>query len=483
MKIKKGLLFIDETSEAAAVHDLYHGDDSDPDLETTSSTRVGDAVIAPLANLAEDSSISPSPPRPHSTNEVALGSHNDINSREKSLTENLDSHIDPYPLETLTHPCLSPDSLIPYQGNPPEQLLPSASASKIVHNRTLSGSTFSYHGTPQDSTQRPQSSDGGHHRGGDVYLRRPQWPITNPQDAMLFRHFIQKLAPLFDMCDDERHFARVVPRRAVFCPPLMNAMLAASAKHLSRVSNFDGLAVDEHHQNCINTLIPILSTSAAIMDENLLPAIVILRFIEELDSPLSSPAPESHLLGTRVFVSAQEDMCGYTSLWRAAYWLALRQEIHMAFVQTRPIHDSFALEKAEQVIRRDDECDSGCSYANLIILHCAACIRYFYGSEPANAARWRELKETLDTLWEDRPWMFYPMYSDDGDSKAVFPVRQYVNDAVVTGVQHYLLVQILMAAHDPTTPKLGPDQARATREIDRTIKHNVRLLCGIAEVR
>jgi hypothetical protein len=54
---------------------------------------------------------------------------------------------------------------------------------------------------------------------------------------------------------------------------------------------------------------------------------------------------------------------------------------------------------------------------------------------------------------------------------------------VVTGVQHYLLVQILMAAHNPATPKLGPDQARATREVDLNIKRNVSLLCGIAEVR
>jgi hypothetical protein len=300
---------------------------------------------------------------------------------------------------------------------------------------------------------------------------------------MLFRYFIQKLAPLFDMCDDERHFARVVPRRAVSCPPLMNAMMAASAKHLSRVSGLDGFTVDRHHQKCINSLIPILSSSAAIMDENLLPAIVILRFIEELDAPRDSPAPESHLLGTRVFVSAQEDMCGYTSLWRAAYWLALRQEIHMAFVQTRPIHPSFALEKAQQVVRRDDEHDNGCSYANLIILHCAACIRYFYGPEAPNAAKWQDLKDTLDGLWDQRPWMFYPMHAKDDDSRSVFPIRQYLNDAVVTGVQHYLLVQILMAAHNPATPKLGPDQARATREVDLNIKRNVSLLCGIAEVR
>lgn len=312
----------------------------------------------------------------------------------------------------------------------------------------------------------------------NIKLDSSQWCFHDAQEAMLFRYFAQKLAPLFDMCDDERHFAQIVPRRAIFCPPLMNAMLAASAKHLSRVSDFDGLVVEQYHQKCLNVLIPALSSSTAVMDENLLPAVVILRYMEELDVPISTSTLESHLLGTRVFVAAQEELCGYTGLWRAAFWLALRQEIYLAFIQARPVHSSFVLENAEQLIQQDD---SGCNYANLMILHCAACMRYCYGSELQDVATWEKLKTRLDALWEERPWMFSPMYEEDGETD-VFPVRQYLNDAVVMGVQHHLLAEIIMAAHNPKIPRLGPGQLTATRETDRAIKYNVRLLCGIAEV-
>ncbi|KAK2608761.1 hypothetical protein QQS21_002750 [Conoideocrella luteorostrata] len=340
--------------------------------------------------------------------------------------------------------------------------------------------SVSYLHSPENNIISPIVSIHNPESSGIIHLSSPKWPITEHQEAMLFRYFIDKLSPLFDMCDDERHFEKIVPRRAVFCPPLMNAMLAASAKLLSRLDGFDGVTVDKYHQDCLNALIPAMSSSAAAMDENLLPAIVILRYMEELDEPLTAPAPESHLLGTRVFVAAQEDMCGSTGLWRAAYWLALRQEIHFAFVQTRPIHSSFVLEKAEQVIRQDDD-DSGCSYANLMILQCAACIRYCYGSDTQSHLAWQSLKDRLDILWQNRPWMFYPMHAQDHLPDAL-PVQQYLNSAVVTGVQHWLLAQILMAAHNPTTPKLGPGQARAAREVDTEIKTNVRLLCGIAEV-
>src|ERR1700733_11257546 len=42
----------------------------------------------------------------------------------------------------------------------------------------------------------------------------------------------------FDLCDPERHFALVVPQRARSCPPLLNAIFTASARHLSRLAKY-----------------------------------------------------------------------------------------------------------------------------------------------------------------------------------------------------------------------------------------------------
>ncbi|KAH6956800.1 hypothetical protein DER45DRAFT_506193 [Fusarium avenaceum] len=311
-----------------------------------------------------------------------------------------------------------------------------------------------------------------------IYLDAPRWPLEDPQEAMLFYNFIHVLAPLFDLCDSERHFATIVPRRAVICPPLMNAVLAASAKRLSRVDGFDGLVGDRYHQNCLDALIPALSSTAAVMDENLLTAIVILRYMEELDVPLSADAAsESHLVGTRVFVAAQEKVLDFTGLRRAAFWVALRQEIHMSFMQARPVHPNFALEDISRLVQNDDTC---CTFANLTILQCAACLRYCYGSEDQSFSAWQRLQDAQESWWAERPWHFYPMYINE-DAPGSFPQALYLNEAVVTGVLHHLLIKVLLAAHNPRTPKLGPGQAKAAKSINEEIRKTVKMVCGVAE--
>ncbi|KPM38397.1 hypothetical protein AK830_g8152 [Neonectria ditissima] len=312
-----------------------------------------------------------------------------------------------------------------------------------------------------------------------IYLETPRWPLEDPIEAMLFQTFVNNLAPLFDLCDSDRHFATVVPRRAVMCPPLMNAVLAGSAKRLSRISDFDALVGDRYHQKCLDVLIPALSSSAAVMDENLLTAIVILRYMEELDVPImsSATASESHLMGTRVFIAAQDKLSEFASLRRAAFWVALRQEIHMAFIQARPVHPNFDLESISRLVVPDE---NGCSFANLTILHCAACLRYCYGAEEHSTNTWEKLRASQDRWWVERPWYFHPMYINE-QSDAVFPQVTYLNDAVVTGVLHYYLVQVLLAAHNPKAPRLGPGQAIAFRATNEEIKKNVRMVCGVAE--
>lgn len=126
-----------------------------------------------------------------------------------------------------------------------------------------------------------------------IYLEAPAWPLQDRHEAHLMRYFIDNLACSFDLCDPDRHFALVVPQRAAVCPTLLNAIFAASARHLSRVSDFDPYVADRYHQECLKHLIPMLNDSAAIMDENLLAATVILRFLEEVEGRMLLVSPES----------------------------------------------------------------------------------------------------------------------------------------------------------------------------------------------
>lgn len=93
----------------------------------------------------------------------------------------------------------------------------------------------------------------------------------------------------------------VVPHRARKCPTLLNAILSAAARFFSTLSRPMQLDVirkygfpadlvigDEimlhYHSRCIAQLRLASEQPDAIMDEDLLAAVVVLRFYEELDS-------------------------------------------------------------------------------------------------------------------------------------------------------------------------------------------------------
>lgn len=116
-----------------------------------------------------------------------------------------------------------------------------------------------------------------------IYIDNPQWPLRDLEQANLMRYYIENIAPFLDLCDLKRHFALVVPYRAASCPPLLNAIFAASARHLSRVAGADAWVADNYHSECLKSLIPLLNDSTALTDENLLAAMIILRYHEEIE--------------------------------------------------------------------------------------------------------------------------------------------------------------------------------------------------------
>jgi hypothetical protein len=74
-----------------------------------------------------------------------------------------------------------------------------------------------------------------------------------------------------------------VPERAMSCPVLLNALLAFSARHLSRTSDYDPAIADYYHQKCVRLMIPMLDQKELVADETLFAAAVILRAFEETD--------------------------------------------------------------------------------------------------------------------------------------------------------------------------------------------------------
>lgn len=310
------------------------------------------------------------------------------------------------------------------------------------------------------------------------------WPLQGPEEAHLLRYFIDTLALNFDICDPRRHFQLIVPQRAAHCPILLNAIFAVSAKHLSSLHpNYDPLISDRYHGECIKHLIPMLNDEQAVFDEDLMAATVILRYLEEVGVPVSGTTEQNHLLGTRVFLSAQDATLLNGGLREAAFWIGLRQEIYVAFVNQRSVIPTLEHLQFDQTFEPAEDH----VWANRIIAHCAEVLRYCFGEDlnSMTPSRYTELTSYAENWVHMKPTSFTPMFVGtpsvlDDDVNTVFPQIWYVSDAVTTGCQHYHLAHILLLAHSPRLPRLGPGLRKALKEIDKEIRNDVIALCGMA---
>lgn len=73
-----------------------------------------------------------------------------------------------------------------------------------------------------------------------------------------------------------------------YSPLLMNAILAVSALHLSRVSDLDTYEAVRYHDRCLGLMVPLLNDPDRVKDDNLLMTTVILHLYEDINS-MASP--------------------------------------------------------------------------------------------------------------------------------------------------------------------------------------------------
>ncbi|KAK6001804.1 hypothetical protein QM012_002294 [Aureobasidium pullulans] len=283
---------------------------------------------------------------------------------------------------------------------------------------------------------------------GILYTERPIWPLKSAQEAQLMRFFVEKIAPAIDLCDRDRHFALVVPQRASQCPILLNAVFAASARHLSTISEFDPIVSNKYNQECLKHLIPKLSDADAIMDENLLAATVILRHLEELEISMSGSDTENHLLGTHLLMSAQEHHRALAGgLRKAVYWFGLRQEIYVSFLKQRPIHDSFKRCTMDVPLNPIDDFD----WANSIIARTGEVIQFCFDEREHSTTNYDHIVQHFDAWFIQKPDSYMPIYSVEANSTNIFP-------ELWLGVAH----------------------RNALKEVGEVLKDQIKIICGIA---
>ncbi|KAJ5542714.1 transcriptional regulator family: Fungal Specific TF [Penicillium sp. DV-2018c] len=316
--------------------------------------------------------------------------------------------------------------------------------------------------------------------GSERPQQRP-WPLRDPQEAGLLRHFVDEVAPFFDCTDSQRHFAIHIPFRARRCETLFNAILAMSARHLNRTRDFDPFVSDHYYQACLEKLIPALNDHGITMDDDLLAATVILRLLEEFDVPLAGADIRGHSFGTKAFIRDPTLMTATTSLRQAVYWSGLRQEIYNALsLQQAPDFDLSSLNlNVEYNPLGPDAGD--CVWANQAIAHCAHVLVFCFGEAPRSEAVHADLKTQNQQWRETRPDSFDPYFvGEDVEVGTEFPDIRFGCPWHAIGNQYNHLAHILLLVHDPSLPTIGPLRRRLVQEADDHIRKGVWTVCGIS---
>lgn len=258
--------------------------------------------------------------------------------------------------------------------------------------------------------------------------------LSDPSEAKLLRHWVEKLASSFDLTDPLCYFRTVIPQRALNEPVLLNAIFAASARHLSRVDkSVDPYLSDRYHQQCIELLIPMLNDDSAALNENLLASTVILRYLDETDASVSEHVTldnSGHLIGIHTLIIAQESSAVLGGIRQAAFWVGLRQGIYLAFVKQQSIIPPLQHCNVDRSFTSADEA----TWANRIIVKCAEVIRYCFTQDEheRTPARYLELRQYCEDWLKCTPPSYNPIYYQDMNETNVFPEIMYLSDA--TGI-------------------------------------------------
>ena len=222
--------------------------------------------------------------------------------------------------DAADHDALSPEVPEQVHLQQPSSLSPGIIGDHPVHSSSYSSSKRGTYPTPstlyeeqddtadhgplhqQNKTKRPQQDLA---YSPKYSYERAGWPLKCAKEFYLLQHYIDKLGSWvsldrskiigsyiklhlqFDVADSKRHFTKTAPIMAASSPLLMNAILAISALHLSRVSDYDAYEAVRYHDKCLQLMVPMLNDHNEPKDDNLLMTTVFLHLYEDLDCKFS----------------------------------------------------------------------------------------------------------------------------------------------------------------------------------------------------
>ncbi|KAF2721433.1 hypothetical protein K431DRAFT_268484 [Polychaeton citri CBS 116435] len=298
------------------------------------------------------------------------------------------------------------------------------------------------------------------------------------REALLLQHFIVKLAPWVDACDEAFHFATDVPKRAIRRPMVLYAVLCVASRHQATMLGHGEHEAEYYHGLCLRLVIEALSEPKETYDDNLLVTVATLSIYDQIDQP--SGNCHHHLEGTGQLLSVTPSFAHSGGLAEAASWLCLRQDITMAMCnQQAPVLCLEHYDKSSVFSFRDD---AAC--ANVIVLLCAKILQALYACDRGSKVSMLRVLEAEIEQWNNRRALLYqPLYHEELDlgAKRPFPTMYFVNTPQAIALQFYYTCKILLTLYRRDEASVGYQAAKHFRLAERDLATHLSIIIGIAE--
>ena len=330
--------------------------------------------------------------------------------------------------------------------------------------------------------------------------------LSHPREAYLLKVFTQTWGPIFDCLDPDSTFTKSILHIATTSfQPLLWAMLATSALQLSRISDYPFEAAEYYRSRCSKSIVPLLlqETVPEVGEEALLATYVMLRNYEQMMEKLSEKNPENLFTAAlAISTNPSEMVSDQVDLGRAAFWVHLRQDIHVAMLLQVPVNTDYppCLQR-EKILANLDHITSSqntgmrqeavdCAWANRMASLLLDIINYcFQDSQPRDIEPWVMLRSRLDYWRIAKPTTFDPYYerARNPSQGRVFPEIWISTDCHVLAWLYYHAANILLKTYPPGTVPKPIHESPNTRnptlnslETTEAVLLHARAICGIA---
>ncbi|KAH7408535.1 fungal-specific transcription factor domain-containing protein [Phaeosphaeria sp. MPI-PUGE-AT-0046c] len=328
------------------------------------------------------------------------------------------------------------------------------------------------------------------------------------QDELIyFEHFINTVAPILDLFDSGKHFARVVPHLALYNVGLLKSVLAVGACHMASMQHQSSSTEDQtpvitpasisnapitantiaeqYYFETLQYLSQNLLHEAYKTSHEILTTGTMICIYEMFGTVVTSDHSnwDRHLRGA-FWIQKTMGVSGESSdgLSRAIWWAWLRQDVWAAFRTGRPTLTIHQPKTPISELSPDE-------LATRIIYITAKCVQFAATPKEGDIAAYIEAGENLSRmldLWKSSlPQSFQPIQivashepQYPGTEGPDIPPIWIHPPAHAAAIQMYHFARIIMILNQPSTGGLNMYQTRF-----KLLRESTVVACGIAIAR